>query len=119
MMTATCWLRSSRLALILSSCSDGSATSLATSWAGNFLILSLVIRLTPDRPASRASHVLATSGPSGVVAPRPVTTTSVADVLMVFLPERGTAGRPVLRKSGPGRGPLQGPAASVRAVGGR
>ena len=40
---------------------------------------------TPDRPASSASQVLATSPPSGVVAPIPVTTTRVRD--MVQLPK--------------------------------
>src|SRR3954469_10859303 len=84
-MTATCWLRSSRRARTRSSCSAGSATRRATSWAGKSLIQSSVIRLTPDRPASSASQVLSTSAPRGVVAPSPVTTTSVADVLMGFL----------------------------------
>src|SRR3954462_8702157 len=98
-MTATCWLRSSRRARTRSICSAGSVARRATSWAGEALIQSSVMRLTPDFPASRASQVLATSPPSGVVAPRPVTTTSEADVLMRFLLERWPAGR--------GRGVLQ------------
>src|SRR3954470_10441389 len=80
-MTATCWLRSSRRARTRSSWSSGSLASRATSWARHTAGQSSVIRLTPDRPASSASQVLWTSPPSGVVAPRPVTTTSV-DVLM-------------------------------------
>src|SRR5262245_66679826 len=36
----------------------------------------------PERPASRADHVDATSPPTGVVAPRPVTTTSLLQVLV-------------------------------------
>ena len=106
-MTATCWLRSRRRARTRSIWSTGSLASRATSWAGYSLIQSSVIRLTPDRPASSASQVLATSPPRGVVAPSPVTTTSV-DVLMDFLLE--------LRPDGRG-GALQGPAASVRAAG--
>src|SRR3954468_1851943 len=81
-MTATCWLRSSRRARTRSSCSAGSLTSRATSWAGKSLIQSSVIRVTPDRPASSASQVEATSPPRGVVAPSPVTTTSAVGVLM-------------------------------------
>src|SRR5215218_8134992 len=89
-MTATCWLRSSRRARTRSIWSTGSVARRATSWAGNSLTQSSVIRLTPDRPASRASHVLATSPPSGVVAPRPVTTTSV--VLLMGFPPGGRSG---------------------------
>src|SRR5687768_15766662 len=92
-MTATCWLRSSRRARTRSIWSAGSTLSRATSWAGYSLIQSSVIRLTPDFPARRASQVLATSPPSGVVAPRPVTTTSLADVLMGSPPERAIGWR--------------------------
>src|SRR3954453_19951913 len=107
--TATCWLRSSRRARTRSICSAGSAASRATSWAGKSLIQSSVIRLTPDRPASRASQVVATSPPRGVVAPSPVTTTSVADVLMGFLLG--------LRPGGRWSATLQGPPPSVQGVG--
>src|SRR5690606_9527270 len=47
----------------------------------------------PDSPASAAAHVLGTSPPSGVVAPRPVTTTSIC--LLMDSPEVG--GRRVRR----------------------
>src|SRR3954453_3734268 len=104
--TAACWLRSSRRARTRSRCSTGSLAIRATSWAGYSLTQSSVMRLIPDRPASNASHVLATSPPSGVVAPRPVMTTS----LLMVIPLSGRAA---------GKAPLQGPAASVRAVGGR
>src|SRR5688500_16327521 len=87
-MTATCWLRSSRRARTRSICSAGSTLRRAASWAGYSLIQSSVVRLTPDRPARSASQVLATAPPRGRVAPRPVTTTSVADVLMGSPPER-------------------------------
>src|SRR5690606_16936702 len=43
----------------------------------------------PDSPASAAAHVLGTSPPSGVVAPRPVTTTSIC--LLMCSPEVGRA----------------------------
>src|SRR5688500_4294517 len=92
-MTATCWLRSSRRARTRSIWSAGSAASRATSCAGYSLIQSSVIRVTPDRPASRASQVLSTSGPRGVVAPSPVTTTSVADVLIALPPGTAAGGR--------------------------
>src|SRR3954463_15236723 len=112
--TATCWLRSRRRARTRSICSAGSVASRATSWAGKSLIQSSVIRLTPDRPASSASQVLATSPPRGVVAPSPVTTMSVAGVLMtVFLLGHRPGGR------GGGEGPPAGPAESWRGVGGR
>src|SRR3954468_101736 len=121
-MTATCWLRSSRRARTRSSCSAGSLTSRATSWAGKSLIQSSVIRVTPDRPASSASQVLGTSPPRGVVAPSPVTTTSAVDVLMSS--SWGLlAGRPggwavcCLPAGGGGaggRGPAKGPPAAPR-----
>src|SRR3954464_7846839 len=50
----------------------------------------------PDRPASSASHVLATSPPSGVVAPSPVTTTSLVEVLIGIPSRRGRPGGRVL-----------------------
>src|SRR4051812_49474861 len=62
----------------------------------------------PDRPASRASQVLSTSPPSGVVAPRPVTTTSVAGVLMETSWTAGRVGRGQrggARRPPGGRGP--------------
>src|SRR3954471_14773664 len=105
-MTATCWLRSRRRARTRSICSAGSCARRATSWAGKSLIQSSVIRLTPDFPARRASQVLATSPPRGVVAPRPVTTTSAVDVLMDFLLNGG-------RTAGGAAGP--GPAAGATA----
>src|SRR3954470_4978444 len=106
--TATCWLRSRRRARTRSICSAGSVASRATSWAGKSLIQSSVIRLTPDVPARRASQVLATSPPRGVVAPSPVTTTSAVDVLMDFLLNGG-------RMAGGTAGP--GPAAGRRDPG--
>src|SRR3954454_12411480 len=84
-LTATCWLRSSRRARTRSSCCTGSSASRATSWAGKSCAHSSVSRLTPDRPASSASQVEATSPPRGVLAPSPVTTTSAVGVLMTFL----------------------------------
>src|SRR3954451_22537331 len=110
-MTATCWLRSSRRARTRSIWSAGSSARRATSCAGKSLIQSSVIRLTPDRPASSASQVLATSPPSGVVAPSPVTTTSAVDVLMGFPP--GAAGRKA------GSGPSAGPRRELASGGGQ
>src|SRR4051812_9604150 len=102
-MTATCWLRSSRRARTRSIWSAGSFARRGAGWAGGCLIPSSGVRLTPDRPASRASQVLGTSPPRGVVAPSPVTTTSAVDVLMDFL---------LKEWRGPGKAPLQDPAAS-------
>ena len=59
---------------------------------GQSLTQSSVIRLTPDRPASSASQVEATSPPRGVVAPSPVTTMSAVGVLM-DVPSWDGAGR--------------------------
>src|ERR1700754_2340745 len=56
--------------------SDGSPTSCASMRTGSWPAHSWVSGPTPERPASMASQVDATSPPSGVVAPSPVTTTS-------------------------------------------
>src|SRR3954451_441686 len=111
-MTATCWLRSSRRARTRSIWSAGSEASRATSCAGYSLIQSSVIRLTPDRPARRASQVVSTSPPRGVVAPSPVTTTSVADVLMTLPP--GTAAGAAMAEGLGRSGDLAGRAGSHR-----
>src|SRR3954454_19492722 len=57
--------------------SDGSTASCAAMRTGSCPAHSWVRGPTPERPASMASQVDATSPPSGVVAPSPVTTTSV------------------------------------------
>ena len=70
--------RSSRRSLTRSSWSDGSTASWAAMRTGSCAAHSWVSAPTPERPASMASQVDATSPPSGVVAPSPVTTTSCA-----------------------------------------
>src|SRR6476659_2247583 len=78
-MIATCSDRSQRRASTRLSTSVGSTASCAAIFTGrsNRSTHSASSRDTPDRPASRASQVDAASPPSGVVAPYPVTTTSV------------------------------------------
>src|SRR6188768_3866555 len=79
--------RSSRRSLIRSSTSEGSTASWAAMRTGSCAAHSWVSALTPERPASMASQVDATSPPSGVVAPSPVTTTSVVLMSVVRLDE--------------------------------
>src|SRR5699024_10581081 len=63
----------------------GSTARLAAMRTGRFSAHSWVSALTPERPASMAFQVEATSPPSGVVAPSPVTTTSTSLMSVVRL----------------------------------
>src|SRR5215813_4848136 len=72
---ANCSHRSSRRACTRSSTVAGSTAAGAAIRAGRLAYPSPVSARAPLRPASIPSQVLATSPPSGVVAPRPVTTT--------------------------------------------
>src|SRR6516164_10679416 len=72
---ANCSHRSSRRAWTRSSTVAGSTAAGAAIRAGRLAYPSSVSARAPLRPASIPSQVLATSPPSGVVAPRPVTTT--------------------------------------------
>src|SRR3954452_14348896 len=83
--------RSSRRALTRSRTSVGSTAALPAICAGSPAAQSWVRRRTPDLPASRASHVLATSPPTGLVTPSPVTTTLLR-LIVRFLPWRGGSG---------------------------
>ena len=67
--------RSDRLISGRGSTSDGSTATGAAMCTGSRSTQSSVRIFTPDWPASMADQVDATSPPSGVVAPRPVTTT--------------------------------------------
>src|SRR3954453_53415 len=69
--------RSSRRSFTRSRTSEGSTASWAAMRTGSCSAHSWVSALTPERPASMASQVGATDPPNGVVAPSPVTTTSV------------------------------------------
>ncbi len=69
--------RSSRRASTRSSTVLGSTATVPAIWHGSSAAQSASIRLTPERPASRPSQVLATSPPIGVVAPSPVTTMGI------------------------------------------
>src|SRR5215470_19918801 len=73
--SANCSHRSSRRACTRSSTVAGSTAASAAIRVGRLANPSSVSAVVPPRPASIASQVLATSPPSGVVAPRPVTTT--------------------------------------------
>jgi hypothetical protein len=74
-ISANCPERSSRLICGTGSTSDGSTATGAAMRTGSMSTQSSVRVRTPDRPASMADQVDATSPPNGVVAPRPVTTT--------------------------------------------
>src|ERR1700754_1314036 len=80
--TANCAVRSRRRALTRSMTSVGSTAAGAAIWQARFCTQSSVSRLAPERPASSPSQVLDTSPPSGVVAPSPVITTRVFDILV-------------------------------------
>src|SRR5205814_666318 len=71
--------RSSRRSLTRSMTVPGSTFMAAAIRTGSCCAQSWVRAMTPDRPATIASQVDATSPPSGVVAPSPVTTTSRRD----------------------------------------
>src|SRR3954452_1689757 len=78
--SAACSLRSSRRAWTRASTEDGSTaigapmrTESPSDHSGR--------ATTPDRPSSRFAQYVATSPPRGVVAPRPVTTTSSGEEL--------------------------------------
>src|SRR6516164_6545755 len=81
---ANCSHRSSRRAWTRSSTRAGSTAAGAAIRAGRLAYPSSASAAAPLRPASIPSQVLGTSPPSGVVAPRPVTTT------------RGWSGRTVI-----------------------
>src|SRR5882757_6797231 len=74
-------LRSSRRALTRSITSVGSTAAGAAIFTGSSSTQSAVSSFAPDRPANTPSQVLATSPPTGVVAPSPVTTTRVFDMV--------------------------------------
>src|SRR5256886_4466999 len=71
--------RSSRRSLTRSMTVPGSTFMAAAIRTGSCCAQSWVRAMTPDRPATIASQVDATSPPSGGVAPSPVTTTSRRD----------------------------------------
>src|SRR5688572_11027838 len=72
---ANCPERSIRLICGTGRTSDGSTATGAAMCTGSISTQSAVRTSTPDWPASMADQVDATSPPSGVVAPSPVTTT--------------------------------------------
>src|SRR5579884_22118 len=74
-ISANCAERSSRRRSTGFITSLGSTATRAAMRTGSPSAQSSVSGLTPDRPASSAAQDVATSPPSGVVAPRPVTTT--------------------------------------------
>src|SRR5215472_1662674 len=83
--SANCSQRSRRRAWTLSISVAGSAAAQAAILVGSSAAQSSVSCCTPLRPASNDSHVLATSTPTGVIAPSPVTTTRVRSVPTVLL----------------------------------
>src|SRR5690606_29988824 len=85
-ISAIAWLRSRRRSVCLGMTSDGSTFSVAENLTGRSSMPSQSSFRTPDSPASRADQVDGRSPPSGVVAPRPVTTTLVWLLLMAAAP---------------------------------
>src|SRR2546423_2527748 len=79
-MSAAASERSSRRILTRSMTPAGSTFIWAAIRTGSCAAQSWVSGATPERPATMASQVDATSPPSGVVAPSPVTTTSGRDI---------------------------------------
>src|SRR5437763_2338856 len=84
-MSAAASERSSRRILTRSSTSAGSTFIWAAMRTGSWAAHSWVSGPTPERPATMASQVDATSPPNGVVAPSPVTTTSTVVMSVVRL----------------------------------
>src|SRR3954451_2850578 len=74
-MSASCSARSRRRPSTRSSTSRGSTATCAAIRTGSSSAHGSSMTLTPERPDSRPSHVEAASPPTGVDAPRPVTTT--------------------------------------------
>src|SRR3954454_3473672 len=77
--------RSRRRRRTRSMTSVGSTASSAAMRTGSWAAHSWVSGPTPERPATMASQVEATSPPNGVVAPSPVTTTSTAVMSVIRL----------------------------------
>src|SRR5215471_1304789 len=82
---ANCSQRSSRRACTRSMSAAGSAAAHAAIRVGSSAAQSSVSGPTPLRPSSSESQVLATSVPTGVIAPSPVTTTRVLSVVTLVL----------------------------------
>src|SRR6516165_1298088 len=80
--SANCSHLSSRLACTRPTSAAGSAAAGAAIFTGSGFTQSSVMRRTPLLPASIADQVDATSPPSGVVAPSPVTTTLTRSLLL-------------------------------------
>src|SRR4051812_44251327 len=90
---ANCAFRSSRRALTRSSTSVGSTAATPAILTARSSAQSASIRRTPERPLTMASQVLATSPPTGLVVPRPVTTTRVRLIAARFRAKKdGKAG---------------------------
>src|SRR5215469_2395851 len=83
--SANCSQRSMRRAWTRSTSVAGSAAAQAAIRVGSSAAQSSVSLVTPLRPASSESQVEATSAPTGVIAPSPVTTTLVRSVLTVIV----------------------------------
>src|SRR5580693_614509 len=99
---ANCSQRSRRRACTRSIRVAGSAAAHAAIRAGSSAAQSSVSWRTPLRPASSDSQVLATSAPTGVIAPRPVTTTRVRSVPTIL--RSSSWGDPALRGGQPPAG---------------
>src|SRR4051812_5319290 len=112
--TASCAVRSRRRAFTRSITSVGSTAAGAAIWTARFCTQSSVSRRAPERPASNPSQVLATSPPSGEVAPSPVMTTRVFDMITSSFKVRGPVNEGCLVLTGRASGEHR-PAHGLRA----
>src|SRR3954447_23357028 len=100
---ANCAVRSSRRALTRSRTSVGSTAATPAIFTASPSAQSASMCRTPDRPLTMASQVLGTSPPTGLVVPRPVTTTRVRLIAARFRAKDGEG----LRWLSPGRSGLR------------
>src|SRR3954465_3420665 len=105
---ANCAVRSSRRALARSRTSVGSTAATPAIFTASPSAHSASMCRTPERPSTMPSQVLATSPPTGLVVPRPVTTTRVRLIAARFRADltAGVLGDGSLSPGGSGLGAL-------------
>ena len=85
--TIICAKRSIRRAFFFSMKSTASKPfSSQAKWTGYSLASNCAISAAPDLPAARFSHVVSTSFPKGLTAPRPVITTRLRPFIDIYIP---------------------------------
>src|SRR5690606_23158088 len=116
-MSANCSARSRRRASGRGITVAGSTAAGPANFTGTVSTQSSVRVLMPDRPSRSADQDEATSPPTGVVAPSPVTTTRTRSLLTLSSLLIGGAGRPAAPRgvSGARRPPPVEPGGTARA----